>query len=561
MDTPYYYTGNEIKPDITIKKGETSLTLGEDYNITYGNNTDVAGSNAENAPYVKITGKGNYTGEITKNFTIAYITAPDNYITGTKGANDWYTSDVTIGVADWQVSTDGSSWNDSISVTEEGTHSYTLYFKDSNGYITDSINKEIKIDKAAPTGTIQVKESTWDKFLEKISFGFYTNTKEKITITSEDTGSGIASTEYLVSDKAYTQISDMQNLSGWKDYDNSNKPKIKTNRTNYVYARITDNVGNVTYLSSDGILHDDEKPYIFDITPVMKDRSGSVTFDIFEDGSGLEKVYFLYSTDINEVTSATTENLKASDYHNATGTFTLSDLKPNTEYYCAVLAVDKAGNESYLLNSTFKTLKEAITGTVSISGEAVYGKTLTASYEGLATDAGEVTVSWYRGEDTTAIATGDTYTLTADDVGKVITVKVTAENCSRELTDSTAEVAKAEHPNPPTNGNVDDENNTFTFNGTSGVTYEYSTDGGASWTDITVDSGTGVGTVTVGNVIVNTGDLQVRAKETDGYKASDVISNTSAYTATLEGSVSLSGTAKYGETLTATVTGAQQELY
>ena len=558
VDTPYYYTGNEIKPDITIKKGETSLTLGEDYNITYGNNTDVAGSNAENAPYVKITGKGNYTGEITKNFTIAYITAPDNYITGTKGANDWYTSDVTIGVADWQVSTDGSSWNDSISVTEEGTHSYTLYFKDSNGYITDSINKEIKIDKAAPTGTIQVKESTWDKFLEKISFGFYTNTKEKITITSEDTGSGIASTEYLVSDKAYTQISDMQNLSGWKDYDNSNKPEIKTNRTNYVYARITDNVGNVTYLSSDGILHDDEKPYIFDITPVMKDRSGSVTFDIFEDGSGLEKVYFLYSTDINEVTSATTENLKASDYHNATGTFTLSDLKPNTEYYCAVLAVDKAGNESYLLNSTFKTLKEAITGTVSISGEAVYGKTLTASYEGLATDAGEVTVSWYRGEDTTAIATGDTYTLTADDVGKVITVKVTAENCSGELTDSTAEVAKAEHPNPPTNGNVDDENNTFTFNGTSGVTYEYSTDGGASWTDITVDSGTGVGTVTVGNVIVNTGDLQVRAKETDGYKASDVISNTSAYTATLEGSVSLSGTAKYGETLTATVTGAQQ---
>lgn len=559
VDTLYYYTGNEIKPDITVKNGETSLTLGEDYNITYGNNTSVAESNAENAPYVKITGTGNYAGEITKNFTIAYIAAPDNYITGTKGANDWYTSDVTIGVADWQVSTDNkSTWQKSISVTEEGTHSYTLYFKDSNGYITDSISKEIKIDKAAPTGTIKVKESTWDKFLETITFGFCTNTKEKIEITSKDTGSGIASTEYLVSEKAYTQISDVQNLRDWADYNNSKKPVIKTNRTNYVYARITDNVGNVTYLSSDGILHDDEKPFIFDRTPVMKDRSGSVTFEIFEDGSGLENVYFLYSTDMDKVTSATTENLKASDYHNATGTFTLSDLKPNTEYYCAVLAVDKAGNESYLLNSTFKTLKEAITGTVSISGEAVYGKTLTASYEGLATDAGEVTVSWYRGEDTTAIATGDIYTLTADDVGKVITVKVTAANCSGELTDSTAEVAKAEHPNPPTNGKVDDENNTFTFNGTSGVTYEYSTDGGANWTDVTVDSGTGVGTVTVGNVIVNIGGLQVRAKETDGYKASDVISNTSAYTATLEGSVSLSGTAKYGETLTATVTGAQQ---
>ena len=87
VDTLYYYTGNEIKPDITVKNGETSLTLGEDYNITYGNNTSVAESNAENAPYVKITGTGNYTGEITKNFTIAYITAPDNYITGTQGEN------------------------------------------------------------------------------------------------------------------------------------------------------------------------------------------------------------------------------------------------------------------------------------------------------------------------------------------------------------------------------------------------------------------------------------------------------------------------------------------
>lgn len=159
VDTPYYYTGNEIKPDITVKNGETSLTLGEDYNITYGNNTSVAESNAENAPYVKITGTGNYAGEITKNFTIAYIAAPDNYITGTQGENNWYTSDVTIGAEGWQVSTDGTDWKDSIPVTEEGTHSYTLYFKNSNGYITDSISKGIKIDKAAPTGTIQVKGS------------------------------------------------------------------------------------------------------------------------------------------------------------------------------------------------------------------------------------------------------------------------------------------------------------------------------------------------------------------------------------------------------------------
>ena len=38
---------------------------------------------------------------------------------------DRYTSDVTIGVADWQVSTDNkSTWQKSISVTEEGTDVY-----------------------------------------------------------------------------------------------------------------------------------------------------------------------------------------------------------------------------------------------------------------------------------------------------------------------------------------------------------------------------------------------------------------------------------------------------
>ncbi len=58
------YTGSEIKPDITIKDGETTLVEGTDYTIEYSNNI-----NAGTAT-VTVTGMGNYTGTATTDFTI-----------------------------------------------------------------------------------------------------------------------------------------------------------------------------------------------------------------------------------------------------------------------------------------------------------------------------------------------------------------------------------------------------------------------------------------------------------------------------------------------------------
>ncbi len=59
------YTGSPIKPDVTVKDGNTVLTQDVDYTVTYSQNTSVS-----NSAQIKITGKGDYTGSKTVKFMI-----------------------------------------------------------------------------------------------------------------------------------------------------------------------------------------------------------------------------------------------------------------------------------------------------------------------------------------------------------------------------------------------------------------------------------------------------------------------------------------------------------
>ena len=58
------YSGTPITPTLTVKDGETTLTLNTDYDVAYENNTNAGSATAT------ITGKGNYTGTASKTFTI-----------------------------------------------------------------------------------------------------------------------------------------------------------------------------------------------------------------------------------------------------------------------------------------------------------------------------------------------------------------------------------------------------------------------------------------------------------------------------------------------------------
>ncbi|MCR5617231.1 MAG: DUF4214 domain-containing protein [Clostridiales bacterium] len=58
------YTGQEITPDIVIKDREKTLTQGEDYEVSFEDNTDTG------TAVIDITGIGNYKGSITGSFVI-----------------------------------------------------------------------------------------------------------------------------------------------------------------------------------------------------------------------------------------------------------------------------------------------------------------------------------------------------------------------------------------------------------------------------------------------------------------------------------------------------------
>ena len=71
------YTGNTITPVVTVTDGGRTLVEGTDYDVTYEIKPDSTGTLSENKPIgagtynVIITGKGNYSGAVTKNFAIS----------------------------------------------------------------------------------------------------------------------------------------------------------------------------------------------------------------------------------------------------------------------------------------------------------------------------------------------------------------------------------------------------------------------------------------------------------------------------------------------------------
>ena len=92
--------------------------------------------------------------------------------------------------------------------------------------------------------------------------------------------------------------------------------------------------------------------------------------------------------------------------------------------------------------------KPELKGAVTIEGKARYGETLTVDVSKVEPAGATLTYQWYRGNDEYVQikgATEKTYTLTAEDIGKKISVKTFAEGCEGVLVTETADtVAKAD---------------------------------------------------------------------------------------------------------------------
>lgn len=91
----------------------------------------------------------------------------------------------------------------------------------------------------------------------------------------------------------------------------------------------------------------------------------------------------------------------------------------------------------------------ALTGTLEINGAAKFGQELTAALTDT-NNSGTLTYKWYRSGENAPIATDtDKYTLTADDIGKTITVVVKSSAELGSMTAVTKVVEKADGPAAP----------------------------------------------------------------------------------------------------------------
>ena len=122
-------------------------------------------------------------------------------------------------------------------------------------------------DSTKPTGKLCVAGKEWDELLSSVTFGLFFRDAQAVRITAEDdsythpgfdssrhavkiayyihTGEG-ALRESELEEKAFTAYTGEFNISPNSNY--------------VIYARLTDYAGNITYLSSDGIVLDDTAP-------------------------------------------------------------------------------------------------------------------------------------------------------------------------------------------------------------------------------------------------------------------------------------------------------------
>ncbi len=208
------------------------------------------------------------------------------------------------------------------------------------------------VDSVAPKGEISIGTNRWEEFLNKVTFGLFFNKYQYIEITANDEKSGVESIQYYLSETAISFEDIKKSDIEWKTY--SGRVKIEPNNKYFVYAKITDNAGNVTYIDTDGIVLDN-------IAPTFSVTVGSDTFDdnigryYFITGEK-EQNYFVEDTlaGIQKVEYLDSEDeLDDTELENATGWQTLNngDMLPyqsGTSYNRYYRAIDKSGNASYV---------------------------------------------------------------------------------------------------------------------------------------------------------------------------------------------------------------------
>lgn len=256
-ETKLTYKGDAQSVTATVTN-KVSPDTDDSFKLEYTGNTETEAGNYTAG--VTALGNPNYTldgaANTSQSWSIAYLTAPASplSVTGTKGQNDWYVSEVTLKAADgYQISADGgATWQGGFGYTTSGTYhegqTYRLR-QTATGYITaPTALPVIKVDLTAPTGKLQINTREIEQ-TDSVLWKWFFREKAEITVTAADEVSGVAKIEY----QSVNAPGGYQENGYWKKLD-TNSLAIPANASQILYFKITDNAGNVTILNSNGVV-------------------------------------------------------------------------------------------------------------------------------------------------------------------------------------------------------------------------------------------------------------------------------------------------------------------
>lgn len=235
--------------------------------------------------------------------------------------------------------------------TRDCTGGQASYFKKA---VCENCNTEygnLLTDTKAPNGEISIGTNKWNSFLNTITFGIFFKDTQSVTITAIDDSydhAGYADDKavkveyYLYSgDTALTQA----DLAGLTFTAYNGTFNINPDNKYVVYVRLTDHAGNVTYISSEGVVLDATAPAITGVT----------------DGS------ICYTTQTAVVAD---ENLESVTLNGVSVDGTTVTLDGNKDAVYTIVATDKSGNIT-IFTVTMKPISSLAESIDGVNGENV----------------------------------------------------------------------------------------------------------------------------------------------------------------------------------------------
>ena len=282
---------------------------------------------------------------------------------------------------------EGNKYTCLVEFTEDGIYHLGLKVKDLAGNENAPIEVgetkaafDFVVDRKAPTGALKIgdwdrsKDGTlWTKLLDRISFGRFSNKKQVIRLQAEDNLSGVGLVEVLRT-REKMSLADLQASSAFKNVTSEVKDgywskEVSPNETFITYVHLKDMAGNQYYLSSDGVILDQQNPEIHITLPKEEEKNGLYKKDVVvgisvtepspgNSYAGLKDVtYTVYRDGI--------ETQAGSLYHFSKEEPQLNDLKKSYDdaHALTILAKDNNSNDVLLKikavdNAGNQTVKE-----------------------------------------------------------------------------------------------------------------------------------------------------------------------------------------------------------